>query len=55
MKSVLLLSFILTLATMQGIITAIYPSNINTTQTQASPQACYANCQSCQTLNNQCE
>ena len=54
MNIVLLLSLMFTLSTMQGIITAIYPSNINTTQTQASPQACYANCQSCQTLNNQC-
>lgn len=54
MKRVLLLSFIIALAATQGIITAIYPSNINSTQTMASPQACYANCQSCQTLNNQC-
>lgn len=50
----LLLPLLLPLLSAQGLQFIILP-DASYNSTEASAQACYANCQACQTLSNQCE
>jgi hypothetical protein len=54
MKVIVVLVLLIHLLSAQGIQFSVLPDG-SYNQSQASAQACYANCQSCQTLSNQCE
>lgn len=54
MKTLIALALMLHIMTAQGIQFSILP-DANYNQSKASASACFANCQSCQTLTNQCE
>ncbi len=55
MKVIIIFTLLFHLLLSQGVKFEILPPSSNITLTQASAQACYANCKSCQTLSNKCE
>ena len=54
MKNIIIPLLLILICQSQDINFVIKPSNTYN-QTNASPEACYADCRSCQTITNQCE